>query len=86
MDLLGSLAGGRPQQSHETDSGDFLKCSRKGCTAEAGYRLLWNNPKIHSPERRKVWLACPEHTGYLQDFLHARGFWKSTEPLGPADS
>jgi hypothetical protein len=33
-------------------------CSRKACRAQASWQLLWNNPKIHSPERRKTWLAC----------------------------
>ena len=37
------------------------------------------------PERRKIWLACPEHRGDLEQFLGARGFWKDTVPLaGPA--
>ena len=36
-------------------------CSAKGCTAPAAWALLWNNPKLHTPERRKTWLACDEH-------------------------
>ena len=32
-------------------------CSAKGCTAPAVHALLWRNPKIHTPERRKAWLA-----------------------------
>lgn len=81
MDLLGSLAGGSLPQGQSPQEGEFLKCSRKGCTEPAAYRVLWNNPKIHTPERRKIWLACAEHRGYLQDFLVARDFWKATEPL-----
>jgi hypothetical protein len=45
--------------------------------------LLWNNPKIHTPERRKVWLACVEHRLWLEDYLQTRGLWKETVPLEP---
>jgi hypothetical protein len=49
-------------------------CSAKGCQNDAVWALLWNNPKLHTPERRKVWLACDEHKQSLSDFLGARGF------------
>lgn len=55
-------------------------CSARGCRAPAGWQLLWNNPKIHTAERRKVWLACEQHRESLQTFLGARGFLKETEP------
>ncbi|MGN8130438.1 hypothetical protein [Paenarthrobacter sp. 22069] len=63
-------------------------CSRKACRAQASWELLWNNPKIHSPERRKSWLACPEHREWLEDYLQTRGLWKETRALdlGGADS
>lgn len=51
-------------------------CSAKGCHAEAAYGLLWNNPKLHTPERRKAWLACEKHADSLSDFLSKRGFLK----------
>lgn len=51
-----------------------LLCSRKGCREPASRALLWNNPSLHLPERRKVWLACAAHEDYLADFLRARGF------------
>lgn len=51
-------------------------CSAKGCQAPATWALLWNNPKLHTPERRKVWLACDEHRSSLSEFLTARGFLK----------
>lgn len=57
-------------------------CSRKACRAQASWQLLWNNPKIHSPERRKIWLACSEHRRWLEDYLQTRGLWKETAPLG----
>ena len=63
---------------------DPMTCSAKGCTAPAAYELRWNNPKLHTPERRKVWLACPDHRESLSDFLGARGFLRETEPVGAA--
>ncbi|MEJ1180861.1 hypothetical protein ACFC25_20060 [Pseudarthrobacter sp. NPDC055928] len=57
-------------------------CSRKACRSEASWQLLWNNPKIHTPERRKIWLACGEHRDWLEDYLQTRGLWKETVPLG----
>lgn len=56
-------------------------CSRKACRAQASWQLLWNNPKIHDPERRKIWLACSDHRDWLQDYLQTRGLWKETVPL-----
>ncbi|XAS69183.1 hypothetical protein V3C33_07995 [Micrococcaceae bacterium Sec5.7] len=58
-----------------------IMCSRKACRADASWQLLWNNPKIHTPERRKVWLACSEHRGWLEDYLQTRGLWKQTLAL-----
>ncbi|GAA4481890.1 hypothetical protein [Microbacterium panaciterrae] len=50
------------------------KCSRAGCRAPATYRIVWRNPRIHGPERQKVWLACDEHLAFLRDYLSARDF------------
>lgn len=63
---------------------NYEKCSRKGCMREASWQLLWNNPKVHTADRRKVWLACDEHKEYLVDFLVSRGFLKAVEPLTEA--
>jgi hypothetical protein len=57
------------------------RCSAKGCRADAAYGLLWNNPKLHTPERRKTWLACADHADPLSDFLSKRGFLKDAVPL-----
>ncbi len=57
-------------------------CSARGCSAAPVWDLRWNNPKIHTPERRKHWLACDEHRSSLSDFLTARGFLKDVQPLG----
>jgi hypothetical protein len=58
-----------------------IVCSAKGCRAPATWRLAWNNPRLHPPERRKTWLACDRHRQYLADFLDARGFLREVEPL-----
>jgi hypothetical protein len=56
------------------------RCSAKGCAAPAAWELLWNNPKLHTPDRRKTWLACDEHKTSLSEFLGARGFLKDVVP------
>jgi hypothetical protein len=43
------------------------------------WALRWNNPKIHTPDRRKVWLACDAHRQHLSDFLAARGFLREVD-------
>lgn len=55
-------------------------CSAKGCQLPAVHQLRWNNPKIHTPERRKVWLSCAEHREHLTQFLGARGFLREVVP------
>ncbi|NYI77883.1 acetone carboxylase [Nocardioides panzhihuensis] len=55
-------------------------CSAKGCQDSGSWELQWNNPKIHTPERRKIWLACAAHKQSLSDFLGARGFLKDVVP------
>jgi len=55
-------------------------CSARGCQASAVHELRWNNPKLHTPDRRKVWLACDEHRQSLADFLSARQFLKEIAP------
>lgn len=63
-------------------------CSAKACRREAAWALLWNNPKLHTAKRRKVWLACDEHRTTLGDFLSLRGFLRASVPVGeiPADA
>jgi YD repeat-containing protein len=58
-----------------------MVCSARGCQQSAAYDLQWNNPKIHTPDRRKHWLACDEHRESLAQFLSARGFLKEVLPL-----
>ncbi len=56
-------------------------CSARRCSQDATWALLWNNPKLHTPERRKVWLACDDHLEHLTQFLDVRGFLKDTVPV-----
>lgn len=49
-------------------------CSRAGCNQAASDRIEWRNPKIHTEDRVKVWLACGEHSDFLAEFLRARSF------------
>jgi len=69
------LLGPRP------DAVDELVCSARGCRAEATWGLLWNNPRLHTPERRKVWLACDDHRTHLEQFLATRDLLRSTAPV-----
>jgi len=55
-------------------------CSSKGCQQPAGWELLWNNPKLHTADRRKTWLACEEHKTSLSEFLSARRFLREVVP------
>ncbi|MCQ1946990.1 MULTISPECIES: hypothetical protein [unclassified Arthrobacter] len=75
MNLLDSLSG-----TPDAGAGTPV-CSRKACRLNASWQLLWNNPRIHTPERRKAWLACDEHRDWLEDYLRTRGLWKETLPL-----
>lgn len=57
------------------------RCSAKACREDAAFGLLWNNPRIHTPERRKVWLACHAHREYLSEYLETRSLLVSVVPL-----
>ena len=61
-------------------------CSATGCRAAAVWVLAWNNPKVHTPERRKTWIACEEHREHLSQFLGVRGFLKDVVPLADWDT
>jgi hypothetical protein len=56
-------------------------CSAKGCRALASYVIVWNNPKIHTPDREKTWVACEEHRTSLSEHLDVRGFLIRVDPL-----
>jgi hypothetical protein len=47
----------------------------------ARHAVVWNNPKLHTADRRKVWLACDEHRTSLADFVALRGFLIEVVPV-----
>lgn len=51
-----------------------FECARADCHAAATHHIIWRNPRIHSEDRRKIWLACDEHVGFLSDYLRTRDF------------
>lgn len=53
-------------------------CSATGCREEGVHAIVWNNPALHAPDRRKVWTACDGHLQHLQDFVAVRGFHRET--------
>jgi hypothetical protein len=73
--MIDALSFGTP------DPVDDLVCSAKGCRRPATWGLLWNNPKLHTADRRKVWLACDDHREHLASFLDLRGFLRTTVPV-----
>lgn len=60
-------------------------CSRARCRESATWRLDWRNPKIHTADRVKTWLACDEHVDYLREFLSSRDFPLTVTAM-PADT
>ena len=68
--------------SSETASPEKI-CSAKGCSQPATFQLVWNNPRLHTPEREKIWLACDDHREHLAGHLDVRGFLRRVDPLPP---
>lgn len=62
-------------------TGTAATCSRAGCGDAAAWNVQWRNPRIHGPERVKVWLACDAHQDFLRDYLASRGFPVAVTPL-----
>ena len=58
-----------------------VRCSAKGCRQPAAHVLVWNNPKVHTPDREKTWVACDAHRQSLSDHLDVRGFLRRVDPL-----
>ena len=63
---------------------DVPLCSAKGCREPARWRLIWNNPRLHTPDREKVWVACDQHRESLSHHLAIRSFLRRVEPFHPA--
>jgi hypothetical protein len=64
-----------------TDAPTRRTCSRAGCRTAATTAIEWRNPRIHTGDRFKVWLACDEHVEVLREFLAARAFPLHVKPL-----
>ena len=58
------------------------QCARAGCLNDAAWQVNWRNPRIHTADRVKVWVACPEHKEFLHDYLDTRGFPVVVTALG----
>ena len=71
-----------PLELHEPPSDPV--CSARGCGGAADWALRWNNPRLHTPDRRKTWLACEAHLPRLSEHLGVRGFLKETQPVTSA--
>ena len=56
-------------------------CSRAGCSEPAHWNVNWRNPRIHTADRVKIWLACDEHRQFLFDYLATRSFPVIVTPL-----
>lgn len=61
---------------------DTVQCSRAGCHEDAAWNVNWRNPRIHSADRVKVWVACAEHVEFLRDYLATRDFPVVVTALG----
>ncbi len=58
-----------------------------GLRRDRDWRVNWRNPRIHSADRVKVWLACDAHRETLADYLGTRGFPVLVSPFGePVDA
>jgi len=64
-----------------SEADEIPRCSARGCHAEAVHAVVWNNPKLHKPDREKVWLACEEHLESHRSFLGVRSMLRYVEPL-----
>lgn len=71
--ILPGSGAGRPFAIPPDNAGradpESAICSAKKCREEARWAVVWNNPKIHTPDREKVWTACDEHRTTLADYL-----------------
>lgn len=56
-------------------------CGARGCRHPATFAVVWRNPRLHAADRRKVWLACPDHRQSLADFVSVRGFLLEVVPV-----
>ena len=65
------------------EESERVRCSARGCSRPAQHLLVWNNPRLHTPDREKTWVACDEHRDSLGEHLAVRSFLRRIEPLPP---
>jgi hypothetical protein len=58
-----------------------LICSRAGCSDGASWFIYWRNPKVHSLDRKKTWLACESHKQFFIEYLSMREFFLEAESI-----
>lgn len=58
-----------PPDNEGRTAPDRVICSAQKCRRQARWAVVWNNPKIHTPDREKIWSACDEHRATLADYL-----------------
>ena len=64
------------------DGPDEVICSARGCRKSASWAVVWNNPRIHTPDREKIWTACDDHRDQLADYLRRRSMLRRVDPIG----
>lgn len=60
---------------------DTVICSARGCRSPAAWAVVWNNPRIHTPDREKIWTACDEHREHLAGYLRSRSMLRRVDAL-----
>lgn len=65
-----------------SDTGALGRCSRAGCREDSVWTVAWRNPRLHTADRVKIWLACGEHRDFLEGYLSSRGFPVTVVPVG----
>ena len=68
-------------EPEDVQAEEQVRCSAKGCREPASWRVVWNNPRIHTPDREKVWTACDVHREQLAHHLAVRSFLLRVEPM-----
>lgn len=79
LDPLG-IAGSDSSDEAAAEPPELI-CSARKCRNDSVWALRWNNPRVHTPDRRKIWLACQDHLESLTDFLEDRGYLKDVVPV-----
>jgi len=74
-------ATGATDPAASPDEAGAAICSARGCREAAAWAVVWNNPKIHTPDREKIWAACDQHREKLSDFLRMRSMLLRVDPI-----